>query len=230
MSILTQSTNINTYYVRIGAYSRRPEIKVISSLTLSIITVIFLTLFAIKPTIITISGLLREIEDKKDFNQTLDIKINQLTLAQSQLNIYQDQLPLLDQALPNESFSVNLIRQIEYLIANNGLTFQGAGYQGGAIDPDLKPAPKLKQKVAKEKKAKKAIKEHGLVGLNTYDINLRLAGKYDQIASLMADLNNLSRLLIIHQVIISHPVNNSASVQDELVVTLQLQAYYTDNQ
>ncbi len=78
----------------------KPVAKVSLELVFSILTVIFFALFAIRPTLLTMSDLIKEIEDKRALDLKLKQKAASLSSVQGEYAALQDRLIVLDQAIP----------------------------------------------------------------------------------------------------------------------------------
>lgn len=94
-------------------FYQNPVAAVSLELFLTVGLVLFLAVFAIRPTLLTMSDLLKEIEDKKDLDQKLGQKVAALSTAQSEYLAYQPRLPVLDQAIPKTPAIVNALKIIE---------------------------------------------------------------------------------------------------------------------
>ncbi len=84
-------------------FLQSPQGKSLAWLSLSVFTVAFFLIVAIKPTIITITKLIKEIEEKEAAILLLDKKIGSLVTAQKIYAENGQRLPMLDQALPEKS-------------------------------------------------------------------------------------------------------------------------------
>jgi len=84
-------------------FLQSPQGKSFAWLSLSVFTVTFFLVVAIRPTIITITKLIKEIEEKEAASLLLDQKINSLVAAQKVYSANSHRFPMLDQALPQRS-------------------------------------------------------------------------------------------------------------------------------
>lgn len=116
------------YFVDIGQFYRQKKVRVYTEIVLSILTTAFFLFFAIKPTLVTITGLIKEIKDKKIVTQKLEEKINALKIAQQEYLSVQPELYLVDEALPKDSQISLLVKQIEFLSARAGVILEGVQY------------------------------------------------------------------------------------------------------
>ena len=121
-----------TEFYRYRRYFRRfytqKKVRVYTEIVLSFLTTAFFLFFAIKPTLLTITGLIKEIKDKKLVVQKLEEKINNLNLARDKYFALQEKFPLIDQALPKDSQISLFVRQLEVLAVKNGVSLETIQY------------------------------------------------------------------------------------------------------
>ena len=68
-----------SYFLNVmGRYKERADVKVYLEILLSLATISVFAIFALRPTILTIAGLLKEIETKKETLAKMDEKISNL--------------------------------------------------------------------------------------------------------------------------------------------------------
>ncbi len=91
------------YFFDLRKKTKAPKTRSFAWLSLSIFTVSFFILVAIKPTVVTIAKLNREIIDKEKASNSLQQKINSILQAQQVFTENSDQLYLLEDALPAKS-------------------------------------------------------------------------------------------------------------------------------
>lgn len=96
-------------------YERQPAVKVTVQLVLSVFAVAFFVFFAIRPTLTTITELLRKIEEQRVVDQQLDRKITQLEAAQVELTENQADIPLIKLAVPEDPDLEGFARRLEVL-------------------------------------------------------------------------------------------------------------------
>ncbi len=90
------------YYTYLGPIIKNPIFRAYFSVVMSIFTVAIFIAFAIRPTLATIVGLQKQIEDKQNYNRRLDEKINSLSQLQSDYQAVERDLPLVFTALPQD--------------------------------------------------------------------------------------------------------------------------------
>lgn len=120
----TEYHRYRRYFVNISQFYRQKRVRVYTELVLSILTVTFFLYFAIKPTLITIAGLLKTIKDQKLVAEKLEDKVNALNLAQKQFLVVEPDLYLVDQALPKNPSLSTLAKELEALARRAQVTIE----------------------------------------------------------------------------------------------------------
>lgn len=117
------------YFVNIGRIPRNVPIESFAWLPLSLITVTFFALVAIRPTLTTIAQLTREIKDKREASQKLQQKINATVAAQKVYAKNVDLLPLLDETLPEKNEFPRLAFFLEELVSSSGVELKSLNFE-----------------------------------------------------------------------------------------------------
>jgi len=159
------------YFLRLKTLSLQKKVRVYTEIVFSILTVAFFILFAIRPTLITIAGLIKEIKDKKMIAQKLEEKINNLNLAQNEYFSLQDSFYLVDQALPKTSQISLLVRQIEALATKEGVVLEAIDYS----------TLNFKEEVGKGNPEE-------------IEIKMVLSGEYQNLKNFLTSLSNFRRI------------------------------------
>lgn len=106
-----------SYFLNVaGQYRERTDIKVYLEILLSLATVTIFSIFALRPTLLTIAELIKEIETKNDTIDVIDSKIQDLSKAQLLNDQQRANISLLQVAIPQEPHPDIFARQIEALI------------------------------------------------------------------------------------------------------------------
>jgi hypothetical protein len=100
----------------VSGYKTRADLKVYLEVMLSLVTISVFTIFALRPTVITIAQLLKDIDAKKTVLAQMNAKIESLARAQSVYEAERSRITLLDNAVPKASKADVFARQIEGLI------------------------------------------------------------------------------------------------------------------
>ncbi|MEA2057034.1 MAG: type 4a pilus biogenesis protein PilO [Patescibacteria group bacterium] len=102
-------------------FYHNPVAKVSFELFLTIFGVIFFAIFAIRPTLLTMSDLIKEIEDKEKLDKQLQRKVAALSTAQQEYQLYGDQLQLVDEAIPDRMQLIKTLKIIEKIASEQDL-------------------------------------------------------------------------------------------------------------
>src|SRR3989344_5215636 len=157
------------YFLNIGFLSHpRQEVRMFIELLLTIITVSIFLFFALRPTVITIIKLNREIADKKNLISQMDQKISNLSQAQTTYNKELPKLKLLDTTIPQTPTPEGFVRQIEGLAAKNGISLNGISSDEISLASTLSPDKKTPNKT-------NSLPQN----VPSYQISITIAGSYE---------------------------------------------------
>lgn len=163
-------------------FYHNPVAKVSMELFLTVGLVIFLALFAIRPTLLTMSDLLKEIEDKTELNDQLDKKVAALGSAQSIYLALEERLPVLDAAIPSSPQTIRTLKIIEKLATDNEVVVSSISLQevpeSPATVPDFEDLTRVNLEIA-----------------------LAVVGDYTSIKNFVAGLQNSQRAFVVDSVI-----------------------------
>ncbi len=165
-------------------FYQNPVAKVSLELFLSIGLVLFLGVFAIRPTLITMSNLLKEIDDKRQHNALLERKIAALNTAQNEYRRVEDRLPLLNQAIPEEPELIHNLKIIEKIAVDNRVVIQN-------IIVNEIPAEENTQAGNRQKE------------LTNLPLNLTIVGDYLAIRNFVAAIQGNRRAAVVDSVTFS---------------------------
>ncbi len=166
-------------------YEREPVLQASLQVILSIFTVAFFIFFAIRPTLSTVSTLVRKIDDQKLVNGKLDSKIQQLAIAQDNLTIYGERLnDQLDEAIPKRPDVDRLARQIE------AISIESEAY---ITSLNIQESPLVGEKTTIIKTAGKSEGEQFVV------FSFAAGGSQEQIRSFISLLEKMERGVMITQ-------------------------------
>lgn len=123
------------YVSGVGVLYKKKKARVYTGIILSIFTIAFFGFFAIRPTLVTIGGLLKEIKDKREVVAQMDQKINNLNKAQTNYTRIEKDLDLVNESLPLDPDLPILIKQLESLarlssVAIESVRFEKTNLQG----------------------------------------------------------------------------------------------------
>lgn len=163
------------YLSRIKVAYQQPVAKTSLALILSLLTVSFFGLFAIKPTSTAIAKLIKELKESQKINQTLEKKVNNLTQAQFAFTTLQSDLIFVDRALPKKAEFNRLAGKINFLSFNHNLILSSFSFGEFEMLSSVNEATPIK-------------------------IRLSVAGGFEDIKNFLKDLENLDRSIEIEAV------------------------------
>lgn len=180
------------YFFNIVAiYKKRQDLKAFLEILLSLSTITIFVMFALRPTFLTISNLLVELKEKQKTAADMDTKIKNLGIAQGLLSQYGSDVLILNTALPTTPSPETQIRQIQALAQSHNVSVQGITtgeitFGKGVVlvkkDEGLKKLPE---------------------GTKSFTISGSFSGSYQNLSSLIKDMENLRRPLIIDSLILN---------------------------
>ncbi|MBU0618955.1 type 4a pilus biogenesis protein PilO [Patescibacteria group bacterium] len=196
---------------------QKPIVRTYSLLVLTLLTVSFLGLTAIKPTLTTIAQLIKEIEDKRIVTQQLTKKIESLSQAQIEFQRIRPKLDGLDQAIPKQPAFANLVWEIEYLAAKHQVNL--IDFQIGKVV--LLGEDKVQNLDNSDQQAVKIT------------LALNLGGEFNNLRQFVNDLENLQRIIQVAEVNFSTD-SKKKDETEPLELSLVTEAFYlregTDDQ
>lgn len=176
-------------------YKKRVDLRMFLEIILSLTTVIIFSVFALKPTALTIINLVKEIKEKEKTISTLNQKIGNLETARENYNQIETSIPKIISSIPDGPQPDNLIKQIEKMASKNSV---------GILGISIGEAPILNKDDMKRDKL-------------TVDISVNLTGPYLSLVSFIKDLENFRRPIKLDNLVI-----NSLKTEDAntLVATI----------
>jgi Tfp pilus assembly protein PilO len=190
-------------------FYNQPIAKVSLELFLSIGAVIFFALFAIRPTLITMSELVKEIEDKEALDQQLSQKVAALATVQNEYLVVENRLEVLDEAIPNQPELETTLKIIEKVASDNDLVITSVQVQELPQPTDETIPFEDKERVS-------------------LPINVIVAGEYTAIRNFIDDLNNSRRALIVDSIVFSVSQERE-SRKLRATITVNMQYYGVTN-
>lgn len=129
----TEYHRYQRYYTDLTHLIKKKEVVVYVELILTLAAIAIFGYFALKPTFLAISTLVKEIENKKQIDSQLQTKINALNEAQKKLSLLENR-DLVNEALPQDSGLNQLLYQLEYLVTVQGLTVRNLSLDSVVIN------------------------------------------------------------------------------------------------
>jgi len=153
---------------------------------LTLFTILLFIIFAIRPTVLTISGLLGEIKEKEEISLRMRKKINNVLSAQEEYALVQERVALIDSFLPNKPSISQGITQVVGV--------------SGASAIDLSPISLSSIDFISEKqKLKRSKKTDTAAAANIESINLILgaSGSYEHLRNFIVNLLSVRRYIAV---------------------------------
>jgi len=188
------------FFADISRFSKNKKTRVYTEIVFYFLTTSFFLFAAIRPTAITISELVRKIKDQKLVAQKLQEKINALTLAQERFGIIQENLYLLDQALPKDPQISSLIKQIELLGTKSNVVLKGINYSSVPLRDEFT-----------EKRRE-------------IDFKITAIGDYQNLKSFLFNLGRLRRIVIIDS--FGFKIGKDKNENRNLILTITARAFF----
>jgi len=113
----------------LGSLYKKKSTRAYTGLTLTLFTISFFLFFAVKPTVTTITRLLKTITDQKTVSSSLQQKIASLARAQDEYNLISTNLPLLVEAIPEEAQADRLAQYLETTAYLAGVDLTGMNFE-----------------------------------------------------------------------------------------------------
>ncbi len=179
VNIREQYARYGRYFTRIkDAYLQKPVVRASLGVLLTLFTVSFFSIFALRPTLNTISGLLAEIRTQRNILETLDQKIANIAQAQQVWTQESSRIAFVSQALPRDSEPQQYVRQIEGLTIKHNITISSFKVDEVSLLGKKEGATASKEKLA---------------GTDIFTVSLSVRGQYSQVLSFLDELENLRR-------------------------------------
>lgn len=185
-------------------YKKRNDVRMFLEILLSLITITIFSMFALRPTLLTISQLIKDNREKQETINKMEQKIKNITIAQ---NIYDqniEKIPLIEQAIPNTPTPENLLRQIEGIAYLDSVTIVGSSVNEVVL-------------IGEEKKKDKKNEIKNLPeNVSTITFSINVSGPYLSLYKFLIDMENSRRPFIINSI----NLNSSKTEQESIIVML----------
>lgn len=227
-----QNYRFRKYYQNLSPLFSSSRFQGYAMVVMSLFTIAFFGIFAIKPTLKTITVLNRQIVDKNNLNSQLDQKINNLILAQEQYQKIQNDLSLIYSLMPADPQFPLLFRKLELLAAENNTTISDVQFSPVILYQEERP---LSQTETMPEANSAAIKNQAspaspkpilttVKQVSSLSYILGFTGNYGDLISLLERLTKLDRLVTILSVELNNRSQNDE--KSNLNITIDADSYY----
>ena len=192
-----------TKYLELMPDFKQEKTQKFTTIALTIVASIILIIFAVNPTLSTISNLQKQLSDDKFVEQKLEDKINDLSILQDKYTQVQPDIPVVLDAIPKNADVVNLVALVQSVANKTNLNL--TGFQ--TFQVQTTPGSILGKKYS------------------SFDFSVSATGDYQGMVSFMNVLVNVQRILTINNVSITKKTNLDTST---LELTIRGSAYYKE--
>ena len=192
-----------TKYLELMPNFKQEKTQKFTTIVLTLVASIVLIIFAVNPTLSTISNLQKQLSDNRFVEQRLEEKINNLSLLQEKYSEVQPDIPIVLDAIPKNPAVVDLVAQVQSVANDTNLNL--IGFQ--TFQVETTPGSVLGKKYS------------------SFDFSLSATGDYKNMVAFMNQLVNIQRILTVNNLSISKKVSFDTS---SLQLTVRGTAYYKD--
>ncbi len=200
-----QYTRYREFFLNVATfYKQRADLRAFLEIILSLSTVIIFLMFALKPTVLTIISLVKEIDEKKATVAALDVKIRNLNTASNVFTQNQNSIPNINIAVGTTPQPNLILQQIEGLSVKNSVNILGASVGQVTIKGTVPP-----------KKSSSDVKPLS-GGAKEMPVSLSVRGDYANLLSFLSDLENLRSVIKIDTI----TINSSSTDTGQVIIAV----------
>ncbi len=193
------TTSIARYreYLKLLPSIKQENVRIITTLILTFFAMSFFGIFAINPTLSTIVKLKKQLSDSQLVYANLKTKIQNLDTLQQQYTIIESDLPLLQEAIPNNPKAPILVGEILGLAKEKSISVKKFEVSEVPLTPKKSEA------------------------ILSFRFSLNAEGNYQELIDFSRDLTNISRVLTVESIALSRSVESNA-----LTLNIRGKAYF----
>ncbi|MCL5438675.1 MAG: type 4a pilus biogenesis protein PilO [Patescibacteria group bacterium] len=178
---------------------KQEKARAFTTIAFTLIAVSVFGLFAISPTLSTISNLRRQLADNQLVDQELTEKINNLSILQQKYNVLTNDIPIVLSAIPQSPMIPILAGQIQAIAGNSGVAIK-----------------RLQVSQVEISESKKEPINY------SFNFSVDITGTYDNIKNFLYSLSDFDRIVTIDTISLS----KSSSNENDLQLNLKAKAYF----
>lgn len=210
----SQAAQYRKYYEAVAGITNKPKNRAYTTAVFSFLAVSLFGWYAIRPTLQTILFLRREITDKTEINKKMEEKISNLIQAQATYQTIQDNITLLDEALPQNPEAISLVEQMKNLAENTGAVI--TSLQVAAVPVLVEEAPQQTNPTP----AAPTTKSITSFKTKTFAFSIILVGDYPALKMYLDGIMSMRRVVSIDS------LNFLPTEDQSLRLVLKLHSYY----
>lgn len=186
-------------YLKLLPNMRKESTKAITMLIFTFVALSFLGIFAINPTLVTITELQKQLDESKFVYRSLTTKINNLSSLQQQYDTLSDDLSFVFDAIPQNPSAPSLIGQIEALADKQNIKITSLRVNKVELSKIIKP----------DKES------------FSYTFALEANGEYSQLTNFTESLININRIIVVESISLIKDTRTNL-----LVLSIQGRGYF----
>ena len=171
------------FFLNIAAlYRKNQDLRMFLEVLLSLVTISFFTFFALKPTLVTVTELYKNIQTKQDLVNKMDTKIQNISAAQAIFDSEVARISFTQNSVPDLASPETFVRQIEGLAITNSVNLLGVSVGQVLL-------------VGEEKKASTSVTDITPLpeGAKALTFSVSVNGAYPALSRFLSELENLRR-------------------------------------
>lgn len=182
MAPLDYKSSLARYRRYLQAANSKPLWKASLYVILSLILIIVLVVLALRPTLITIAGLLGKIKEQNSIEQQLDRKIQMVTQANQELVRASSKLIFLDEALPTQADVAAWKSSLDNVASQAGISIEAIQIGDIPVDTESTTSAQV-------------------------SFSISASGQYAELRQFLQMLQNLRRLITIENVTLARDLS-----------------------
>jgi Tfp pilus assembly protein PilO len=206
----SKQLNYRSYVKTIRAFSHKPVTQTSTALVLTLATIAFFGLAAIRPTLSTISGLQAEIKEKEVVLEKIRVKLNSLNSLQREIQANDQVYQNFDKAIPDSQESDELLTKIEILSFENELILH-----------DIRVSRIIVYGTPEEDES-----EENDDTFPSFLVTISATSQYQNLIDFIASINTVDRYGRIEAINFAEPSDDELS--DMLTLVLKVRYYWND--
>jgi len=190
---LDYKSSLARYRRYVQLVAEKPLLQASLFVIFSLVLMIVLLVLALRPTLVTIAGLVGEIRQQKSLSDQLNEKILKVQEASAILSQNRQRLEVLDEAVPDRPMWLNMAEAVQSTASVSGLV---------VVDMEMGPIQiSGSEPVTTKPKDQNAVAEESPmpVGVAGISFEMTATGDYGQIRQFLATLENLKRIVLLSE-------------------------------
>jgi len=181
-------------YAEVTPLLKTRRVQAYTMIVMSLFTVSFFGMLAVRPTLETITTLQKQIEDRTLINQKLEQKINALIIAQAEYQKIAGDIPAIYNMLPQQPNITSLIIKLEEVAIAQGVSLTNLDFNPVTVfgTNDVTQVPAASS--AAETKDVLAAEAFAVVPLS---FSITFTGGYQELVNVITQLTRMNRIVTI---------------------------------